>query len=192
MLACWVNISANNILKKVFLLFSHKIHFGMSSNEPLSVKMSNYFLGKIIKLNTLKCRLLLFLNQHSLRETHGCARLVTHKTAYDSQRTKRAIMPFAGNAGPDQPARTRRLIRAFVVRLQNQYIYTSPNRECPDQTARMRTVIWTFAVGIWHKGHFPSLSIICKMFAIALFVAYIGKSTKMSNKSNVSRLYSIF
>ena len=120
---------------------------------------------------------------YGLRETHGCARLVTHKTAYDSQRTKRAIMPFAGNAGPDQPARSGHSLSAYRIN-----IYTSPNRECPDQTARMRTVIWTFAVGIWHKGYLPSLSIICKMFAIALFVAYIGKSTKMSNKSNVSRL----
>ena len=29
-------------------------------------------------------------------------------------------MQFADNAGPDQPARSRRLIRASVVRLKNQ------------------------------------------------------------------------
>ena len=31
-------------------------------------------------------------------------------------------MEFADNVGPDQPARMRRLIRAFVARLQNQWI----------------------------------------------------------------------
>ena len=39
--------------------------------------------------------------------------------SYDAQRTKGALMQFADNAGPDQPAQMRRLIRAFVVRLQN-------------------------------------------------------------------------
>ena len=35
----------------------------------------------------------------------------------------------------------------------------SKNRECPDQTARMRTLIWTFAVHIWHNGLFLTLRI---------------------------------
>ena len=30
----------------------------------------------------------------------------------------------------------------------------STNTECPDQTARMRMLIWTFAVRIWGKGLF--------------------------------------
>ena len=40
---------------------------------------------------------------------------------YDEQRTKKAFYEIADNAGPDQPAQLqlRRLIRAFVVRLQN-------------------------------------------------------------------------
>ena len=55
------------------------------------------------------------------------------------QRKKMARMQFADNEGPDQPAHLRRLIRAFVSRRL-------------DQTARMRTLIWAFAVGIWHKA----------------------------------------
>ena len=39
---------------------------------------------------------------------------------YDAQRTKRALMQFAANRGPDQPAHSRRLIRAFVAHLQNR------------------------------------------------------------------------
>ena len=35
---------------------------------------------------------------------------------------KRALIQFADSEGPDQPARMRRLIWAFVVRLQNQWI----------------------------------------------------------------------
>ena len=59
--------------------------------------------------------------------------------------------------------RMRRLICAFVVRLQNQWIlkYMSTNRECPDQTAWMRTLIWTLTVHKWQKGLFPMLCIIC-------------------------------
>ena len=40
----------------------------------------------------------------------------------DAQFTKRALMQFADDTGPDQPAHLRRLIWAFVVRLQNQWI----------------------------------------------------------------------
>ena len=40
----------------------------------------------------------------------------------DAQLSRRALMQFADNAGPDQPAHSRRLIRTFVVRLQNQWI----------------------------------------------------------------------
>ena len=36
------------------------------------------------------------------------------------QRTKSVLTQTADNAGPDQPAHSRRLIRAFVARLQNQ------------------------------------------------------------------------
>ena len=53
---------------------------------------------------------------------------------FDVQGTKRALMQFAVNAGPDQPAQMRRLIRDLVDRLQNQWILysMSTNRECPD------------------------------------------------------------
>ena len=39
------------------------------------------------------------------------------KISNDAQRTERVLMPFACNAGPDQPAHKRRLIWAFVVRI---------------------------------------------------------------------------
>ena len=59
-----------------------------------------------------------------------------------AQCTKKTLMQFANNAGPDQPAHLRRLVWAFVVRLQNQWIlqYMWTNRECPDQTALVRTL----------------------------------------------------
>ena len=43
-------------------------------------------------------------------------------------------MQFADNAVPVQPAYMCMLIRAFIVRLQNQWIlqYISTNKECPD------------------------------------------------------------
>ena len=41
---------------------------------------------------------------------------------YDEQHTKRALMQFADNTGPDQPAHWRRLIWAFVVRLHILWI----------------------------------------------------------------------
>ena len=40
----------------------------------------------------------------------------------NAQRTKKALMRSADYTGPDQPAHLCRLIRAFVVRLQNQWI----------------------------------------------------------------------
>ena len=57
-------------------------------------------------------------------------------------------MQFANNTGLDQPAHLCRLIRAFVALLQNHWIleFMSMNRDCPDQTAQMHTLIWTFAV----------------------------------------------
>ena len=57
----------------------------------------------------------------------------------DAQCMKRALINFVDNAGPDQPAHMR--------------------RECPGQSARRCTLIRTFAVGIWHKGIFPTLHI---------------------------------
>ena len=50
----------------------------------------------------------------------------------------------AGNEGPDQPAHSRRLIRAFVTRLQNQWLLWNVSWKSPDQTAIYRLVT-TFA-----------------------------------------------
>ena len=52
--------------------------------------------------------------KHSIKSSY-----FSRKT-YDAERTNKAIKQFSENAGPDQPAHKRSLIRAFVVRLQNQ------------------------------------------------------------------------
>ena len=67
---------------------------------------------------------------------------------------KRVLVQFTDNAGPDQPALKRRLIRAFIVRLQNQWmlLYMLTNRESSDQTARMRMLIWTYVALKLNKG----------------------------------------
>ena len=45
-------------------------------------------------------------------------------------------MPYVGNEGPDQPAHSRRLIRAFDARFQNHKLLRNrSNREGPDDTA---------------------------------------------------------
>ena len=49
-------------------------------------------------------------------------------------------------------------------RMNGNLLSVSTNRECPDQTVWMRMLIWTCAVGIWHKGHFSTLSIIFFFF----------------------------
>ena len=68
-------------------------------------------------------------------------------------------MQLVDNAGPDQPAHLHRLIMAIVACLQNQWTlkYMLTNKECPDQTAQMRSLIWIFAVFIWHKGLFTHI-----------------------------------
>ena len=71
-------------------------------------------------------------------------------------------MHLADNTGSDQPAHKRRLIRASIVCLQNQWIllYMSPNGECSDQTACMHMLICTYAVSKFYKGLFCVLHII--------------------------------
>ena len=50
---------------------------------------------------------------------------------YDAEHTKKALMQFGDNAGPDQPAHLQRLIRAFIASIQNQWVlqYMSTNKE---------------------------------------------------------------
>ena len=40
------------------------------------------------------------------------------------------------------------------------------NRECPDQTAQVSMLIWTFAVHIWHKGLFPTFFVISDFMSV--------------------------
>ena len=65
------------------------------------------------------------------------------KLSTKTQRKKRALMHFADDTGPDQPAHERRLIRNFVARLQNRWIlkFMSTSRKYLDQSAWMRTLI---------------------------------------------------
>ena len=69
---------------------------------------------------------------------------------YNAQCQKTALMPYAGKEGPDQTARLRSLIWAFVARLQHPWILwtISTSREYPDHTARMRRLIWALDVRI--------------------------------------------
>ena len=101
----------------------------------------------------------------------------------DAQQTKRAVVQFASNVGLDQPARMRRLIRAFVAHLRNQWTlqYTSMNRECSDQTARLPTLIWAFAVRLWQKiGILPrcASNVLSPLNVLILFrsIAYTVRS----------------
>ena len=73
---------------------------------------------------------------------------------FDTQFTKRALMQFAENAGLDQPAHLGRLIWAFIVRLQNQWILY-----VDEQTAQLCMLIWNIPVCISHKSPFPMLCI---------------------------------
>ena len=58
---------------------------------------------------------------------------------YNAEHTKKALMQFGDNAGPDQPAHLQRLVRAFIASIQNQWVlqYMSTNKKCPDQTAQI-------------------------------------------------------
>ena len=55
------------------------------------------------------------------------------------------------------------MMRTFIARFLNQwifwYMYISTNRECTDQTERIRMLTLTFAVRIWHEGAFIMLPI---------------------------------
>ena len=77
---------------------------------------------------------------------------------------------------------SRRLIWTFIVCLQNQWIllYMSTNKEYPDQTARVRTLNWTFAVRIIfpHIGHHVINLFLLQLFFIWLFWFHWSDITK--------------
>ena len=78
-----------------------------------------------------------------------------HNKTYNEQHMKKSLMQFADNVGPDQPAHKRRLIRTFIVRLQNSMntvVYV--DEECSDKTAQMRILIWIYIVRKFYKGLF--------------------------------------
>ena len=52
----------------------------------------------------------------------------------------------------------------------------STNRECSDQTAQMGTLIWTFAVRIWHKRSFPTLCITCRKWTYLTCILKIASN----------------
>ena len=68
-------------------------------------------------------------------------------------------MHFADNAGSDQPAHKHD--QGLHGPVTDQWIlqYMSMNRECSDQTTRMRMLIWTNVVNKLYKGHFHVLCI---------------------------------
>ena len=75
------------------------------------------------------------------------------------------------------------LIRALVARLQYKCILwnTSTNRECPDQTARMRSLIWAFGVRKWYKDLFH-----------AMLTRYLSADLTLNMLSSNSNLYEPF
>ena len=66
-------------------------------------------------------------------------------------------MQIADNAGPDQPAHAQadQGLRCPLTESKD-IVEVSTNRECPDQTAWIRTLIWAFAGRIWRKEIFLS------------------------------------
>ena len=105
---------------------------------------------------------------------------------YDVQRTKRALMRFADNIGPDQPALMRRLIRAFVAQADQGLrclltksldivVYDDEQRmlrsDCTDAHTHLdiqlavrisyRDPFPTLSI-VWHKSPFLDLCIICR------------------------------
>ena len=92
---------------------------------------------------------------------------------------------------PRSAAHLHRVIKAFVDRLQNQWIllYILMTKECSDQTAWVCTLIWIFTVCICHKSPFPMLCIIYSQnyyrFGSALFIIKYMNLYQQSGSSNV-------
>ena len=103
-----------------------------------------------------------FVGKLFLKITSSIKQVIVLKWMFNAQCIKKALMQFTDNEGRDQPAHSRRLIWAVVVRLQNQWILSNmlTNRECSYPTVRVPMLIWAFAVRWWHKGLFRSLPII--------------------------------
>ena len=72
---------------------------------------------------------------------------------------KGPLSKFTDNADIDQPVHLCRLILAFIACLKNEWIlqYMSTNKDCPDQTAQIHPLIWTFALRIW-QGFFTHVA----------------------------------
>ena len=92
----------------------------------------------IIQLQKKKVFLLLTEHLSMCMQSQGASNDPCYMT-HNAQK-KWELMKFADNAGQDQPAHLRRLIRAFVARIQNQ---------------------WILLYMSTHKGLFPKLCIIC-------------------------------
>ena len=106
-----------------------------------------------------------------------------------------------------------KLIRAFVARLQNQWLpqYMLTSKECSDQAARMLMLSWTFAslydmralfprcatlifclMVRWHKGPLESYRIYCgKIYRIRLNYRTYPMNAQSSN-SVVFRLQPVY
>ena len=69
-------------------------------------------------------------------------------------------MPNANSEGCDHSAHSRSLIRAFAVR---RYILQYPLNQStsdanPDQTVRMRNLIWAFDARVWDNVPFSHMA----------------------------------
>ena len=62
---------------------------------------------------------------------------------------KGVVWPYAYTRDPDQPTKRQNLVMSVDIRrhiLQYEMILKADGQRRPDQTARMRSLIWAFAV----------------------------------------------
>ena len=81
---------------------------------------------------------------------------------YDAQTTKRALMHFADNIGPDQHEHLYSLILTFSVcqHILQQPLILSVDKEGPGKPAHMHRLIRACTVHKLHMGPFHVLNII--------------------------------
>ena len=95
---------------------------------------------------------------------------------------KKALMQFADNAGPDQPALMRRLIRAFVARLQNQMCSICRQRllrsNCKDKHAHLGRCLHMTYGPFYHDAHHMvsnhSTATDMRKYQVAFFSSYFS------------------